>query len=162
MASTYAPDINIIGSISGGTIIDALSAFQYIDGGLYSGFAAAGLIGLMNAYPELNDYVMKHFTQEGKEKLEIYRKPNMCIPEVFVTNMLTSYSSFFINETPFEHELVDKIMRKETLLSNLSTIGTTTPTYPRLIWHAGESSVETGVEYRRNTECPLQIQAAMR
>jgi hypothetical protein len=141
MASTYAPDINIIGSISGGTIFDALSAFQYIDGTIISGFAGAGLVGLMNAYPELEEYVKANFDEDGKRKLAIYSETNMCIPEVSITNVYTNFTRHFTNENPLNHPTVIKVMRQETLLRSLATLEVATPTYPRLIWHAGMDEI---------------------
>ncbi|UZJ53719.1 hypothetical protein CBS101457_003039 [Exobasidium rhododendri] len=141
LAPTYAPDVNIIGDISGGTIIDTLSAFQFIDGTLFSGFAGAGLVGLMNAYPELDEHVRTHFDEDGKRKLQAYRQPNICIPEVFVTNPFTNYTSHFTNADPFEHPTVTRIMKQETLLANLSSLDVAVPTYPRLFWHAELDSV---------------------
>lgn len=141
MQRDYAPKVNIIGAISGGTIIDTLGAFQYIDGTIISGFAGAGLIGMMAAYPELEEYVMTNFDQQGREKLLMYRQANMCIPEVSITNVNTNFTAHFTNPDPLNHPIVVKIMRQETLLSSASSITTFTPSYPRLIWHAGLDTI---------------------
>jgi hypothetical protein len=136
MASSYAPDVNIIGAISGGTIFDTKSAFQYIDGSFLSGFAGAGLVGLMNAHPALDEYVTSNMDEEGVRKLQMYRDVDMCIPEVFVTNPFTNFTGHFTNPDPLNHPIVNKIMSQETLFKDLASFDIVTPTYPRLIWHA--------------------------
>jgi hypothetical protein len=136
MASMYAPDVNIIGAISGGTIFDTKSAFQYIDGTILSGFAGAGLVGLMNAHPDLEEYVMNNMDEEGITKLQMYRNVDMCIPEVFITNPFTNFTNHFINSDPLNHPVIHRIMSQETLFKDLASFEIVSPSYPRLIWHA--------------------------
>jgi acetyl esterase/lipase len=136
LASSYAPDVHIIGDVSGGTIFDDETAFQYIDGTIFSGFAGAGLVGLMNAYPDLEEHVMANFDDEGKRKLAVFRGENVCIPEVFVTNPFTNYTRHFTNDDPIRDPVVNRVMRQETLFSDYSSTGVAVPAYPRLIWHA--------------------------
>lgn len=53
-APTYAPELNVVGAIAGGTLSDPLRAVQLLDGNWFMGLMLAGAIGYSEAYPELD------------------------------------------------------------------------------------------------------------
>lgn len=53
-APTYAPELDLVGAIAGGTLSDPLRAVQLLDGNWFMGLALAGAIGYSEAYPELD------------------------------------------------------------------------------------------------------------
>lgn len=54
MAPTYAPELNVVGAVAGGTLSDPDKAVKPLDGNWFAGLAIAGAIGYDQAYPELN------------------------------------------------------------------------------------------------------------
>ena len=84
LAPTYAKELNIIGAAYGGTPIDPQNLFNFLNGGPFAGFAGAGVVGLMNAYPELYNWVTDRLTPEGKTQLDKARARGACIGTVAI------------------------------------------------------------------------------
>ncbi|CZR55878.1 related to lipase 1 [Phialocephala subalpina] len=57
---TYAPELNFKGVALGGLVPNITSVLFTINGGLSAGLIPAGILGLGNAYPELEAYIDEH------------------------------------------------------------------------------------------------------
>lgn len=64
LAPTYAPELNVVGAIAGGTLSDPLRAVQLLDGNWFMGLMMAGAIGYSEAYPELD--LAKYLKSSGR------------------------------------------------------------------------------------------------
>ncbi|MBJ7471394.1 MAG: hypothetical protein JHD16_08820 [Solirubrobacteraceae bacterium] len=53
LASSYAPELDVVGSVAGGTLADPERAVRLLDGNWFMGLMLAGAIGYDEAYPEL-------------------------------------------------------------------------------------------------------------
>lgn len=53
LASSYAPELNLVGTAAGGIPVSLLNVARHIDGTALSGFLLAAAVGLNRAYPEM-------------------------------------------------------------------------------------------------------------
>lgn len=53
LAATYAPELDVVGSVAGGTLSDPERAVRLLDGNWFMGLLMAGALGYDEAYPEL-------------------------------------------------------------------------------------------------------------
>ncbi len=53
LAPTYAPELNVVGAVAGGTLSDPERAVRLLDGNWFMGLLMAGALGYDEAYPEL-------------------------------------------------------------------------------------------------------------
>ncbi|KAM0754629.1 LIP-domain-containing protein [Meredithblackwellia eburnea MCA 4105] len=70
---TYAPELNMVGFAYGGTPANLSLTLEYIDGGVFSGFAFAAVAGLIYAYPDLLDYFNQVATPAGQSAIAYAR-----------------------------------------------------------------------------------------
>lgn len=63
-ASSYAPELNIVGAAQGSVVVDLVHTSQLVDGGFFAGIAPAALVGLSRAHPEFP--LDAYLTAEGK------------------------------------------------------------------------------------------------
>ncbi|UZJ51647.1 hypothetical protein CBS101457_000967 [Exobasidium rhododendri] len=142
LAAGYAPDLNILGVAHGGTPIDSRNIFNFLNAGLFSGFAGAGLVGLMNAYDDLNAYILAHVSATAATQIAQYRSKNFCIGQVVATYPFTNFISEINVADPLDAPIPKKILARETLLMSSSSGGiVTVPKFPRLQWHALEDEI---------------------
>jgi Secretory lipase len=77
-AATYAPELNIVGSVQGGVAPDLDHLVRTFDGGIYAGIALAGIAGVTGAYPELD--FERHLNRSGRKVFkELRSRPGSCI-----------------------------------------------------------------------------------
>jgi hypothetical protein len=95
----------------------------------------------MNAYPDLNTYVLAHLDPTATAIFEEFRGGNYCIQDVALGHPLTDFFKL-INVDNFEEQPIPKaVFAKESLLMNVSSVGVAVPKFPRMIWHALEDEV---------------------
>ncbi|GGK44482.1 lipase family protein [Nocardia camponoti] len=63
LAATYAPELNVVGSVAGSPVGDPAAAFVRLNGGWFAGFPAAFVAGLRRAYPDLDPVLNNHVDQ---------------------------------------------------------------------------------------------------
>lgn len=136
LAPSYASELKVVGSTYGGTPIDVENVFNYIDGGIFSGFAGAGLVGISTAYPALRKYIDAHINAAGKAKLEALVQPGVCLPEVVISETLTEYEAYINVSNPLKQPIPQKVLKQETLLTSKASWKVPTIKTPRLIFHA--------------------------
>ncbi len=64
LATTYAPELNIVGAAGGGLPVNPLNVAKKVDGGLFAGAYFGAVVGLSRAYPEID--VDQYATDAGK------------------------------------------------------------------------------------------------
>lgn len=138
MHSSYASELNVKGWALGGTPSNLTATFYGLDSGLFAGFAAAGVAGIVDSYPHVNDYVGSVITHTGNTALQYTREHCMgdIIPGLQNVNILNE--SFVSNTDQFLHE--DSI---EELLKTL-TMGNDpklTPKAPVYMYHSVNDEV---------------------
>jgi alpha-beta hydrolase superfamily lysophospholipase len=69
MSGSYAPELNIVGAVLGSPVADLGHAFRRLNGSFYSGLPAMVVAALSHVYPELDQIIQKHATDEGKAML---------------------------------------------------------------------------------------------
>lgn len=70
LKKTYAPEINTVGWVAGGTPSNLTALVERINKGPFAGYVAGGLTGLRSTYAEVKAYTDKVFTEEGRKELE--------------------------------------------------------------------------------------------
>jgi hypothetical protein len=68
LQTRYAPEIPFVGMAVGGLTPNVSNVLTTISGGLFAGIAAAGFIGLGNAYPDFGTYVQDSLIEATKDK----------------------------------------------------------------------------------------------
>ncbi|BGP44615.1 hypothetical protein JCM10450v2_000429 [Rhodotorula kratochvilovae] len=103
---TYGKDLNIIAAAYGGVPVDLTSTLELLNGGNNSFLAISSLVGLANAYPDLNAYYEGILTENGTRAFELAR--TMCntqlaqeLSNVDVASFFTSGASF-VNDTSIQ------------------------------------------------------------
>jgi hypothetical protein len=135
LSERYAPDLNIIGAAYGGTPIDTRSMFNFLNGGPIASFAGAGLIGLMSAYPEMNKFILDHVDEKSTKLIDKYRGRNQCIQNVVLGNFFVDFYKLINVTDPLNTPIIKSVLNRETLFMNVSTVGVSSPKFPRMIWH---------------------------
>ena len=135
LAHKYAPDLNIVGDAHGGTPIDTNATFTLLNKSLFAGFAGAGLVGQMNAYPSLNKYVLANYNDTGKKFIDLYRTNNECEGNVSTSAPGVDFLSFFTNKNPLNQKIPQQVFARESLLMNVSSVGVAVPKFPRYVFH---------------------------
>ncbi|MFF7942839.1 lipase family protein [Nocardia gamkensis] len=69
LRSAYAPEVNLVGVVSGGTDVDLEVLSREANKGPGAGLVAAAIIGLAREEPELNAYLWANATPRGRQLL---------------------------------------------------------------------------------------------
>lgn len=131
--STYASDINIAGWALGGTPSNMTATTFGLNNGLFAGLTTAGIAGIVDTYPEANDYVGSVITHEGNSALQFTREH--CMGDILLglanTNIMNE--SFFKNSNKFlDDPKIRSLLDKLTLGKNPKL----TPDAPVYMYHA--------------------------
>lgn len=142
LAGKYAPELNIVGAVHGGTPVDTRGIYNYLLGGLFSGFAGAGLSGLTRAYDELNTYVQSIVTEQGRKDLQKVASPNTCLLQIVTGFAFKNFSAeTTVKSDPLNQPIPKKYLARESLLSNVSSVGVNVPKFPTFQFHASLDEV---------------------
>lgn len=138
LKDSYAPELNVVGWAIGGTPSNLTSTFYGLDGGLFAGFATAGIAGVVDTYPEVNDYVGSVITPEGNAALQYTREH--CMGEI-VTNLQgvnITQPGFIKNGREFlKDPQIQKVLETLAMGSNKDL----TPKVPLYMYHAVHDEV---------------------
>ena len=125
LLGSYATELNVVGWSIGGTPSNVTGTFYGLDGSLFSGFSVAGVAGIVDSYPEVNDYVGSVITPAGNAALQFTREHCMGDIVVGLQNVNLTGKDFVKNEKNF---LTDK--RIAPILDHLTTVSYTHLTLP--------------------------------
>lgn len=82
MSGSYAPELNVVGAVLGSPVGDLGHTFRRLNGSHMAGLPALVVAALSDIYPELNEVIQQHATEEGKALLE--RLHNMTTAEAVI------------------------------------------------------------------------------
>lgn len=71
MASTYAPEINLVGGVLGAPVGNPHNAFWRLNGTFQAGLAALVIAAILPRYPALSAVIHDHVTLEGRRLLDL-------------------------------------------------------------------------------------------
>ena len=74
MSGSYAPELNIVGAVLGSPVGDLGHTFRRLNGTYMSGLPALVVAALADIYPDLNQVIQEHATEEGKALLKRLHK----------------------------------------------------------------------------------------
>lgn len=66
----YAPELNVVGAVLGSPVGDLGHTFRRLNGTLFSGLPALVVAALSHVYPDLDQVITEHVTDEGKAILK--------------------------------------------------------------------------------------------
>ena len=126
LASSYAPDLNIVGSYAGAPPADLAELMPYADGSALVGVVGYALNGIIQSYPEAEPAIRAKLTPRGEDLLA--KVKDQCIAETIAKFMFRHLQPYF-NE-PIEDLLAEPAFRG---LFDLQRIGTLRPNAPVLV-----------------------------
>ncbi|MCZ8379685.1 lipase [Mycobacterium sp. CPCC 205372] len=65
----YAPELDVVGAVLGSPVADLGHAFRRLNGSFFSGLPAMVVAALTHTFPELDEVIQEHATEEGKAML---------------------------------------------------------------------------------------------
>ena len=135
---SYASELNVVGWALGGTPSNLTGTFRGVNGGLFAGFSVAGIAGLVDSYPEVNDYIGSVITPAGNDALQYTREHCMIGIVVGLQNVNMTLDSFVSNgNTLLTDEKIAPLLNKLTM----GTEERYTPKAPVYMYHARNDEI---------------------
>lgn len=126
LASSYAPDLHVVGTYAGAPPADLKELFPYADGSALVGVVGYALNSVITSYPEFADVIRSKMTPRGLDLLQ--KVQDQCIAETIAKFMFRHLQPYFttdifatVNEEPFAS------------LFDMQKLGKFTPNAPALI-----------------------------
>jgi hypothetical protein len=132
MQSTYAPELNIIGSAFGGTPVDLKYSIASLKGQPFASFATMATHGFMNQYKPVITYIESILRPAKRD--EFYRLKNVCITPV-VRSFGIEGLDYFLKVDDISKEPIIK-----QILAN-NTLGGAPPKFPLFMYHSMKDRV---------------------
>ncbi|CAD6920926.1 unnamed protein product [Tilletia controversa] len=124
----YAPNLNIIGQVIGGTPVRLSNIVNYLNKGTFVGFAAAGIVGEYKAYPDIKNYIDAHVLPNGTALIEDIQD-NKCIGQVVLNYSGKDLFSLFKIKEPLSANIPQKRLNQNMLGNDGSTLKVKTIMY---------------------------------
>ena len=137
----YAPEINIVGSATGGTVIDMYTMYHQIAGTLFSGFSFPVVDSFASAYPEQGAQLMSHFNNTANATLNDAAQDDACIIEVLLRGAFRNIGDESDLDDVLSFPPVVDMFNRETLLNNVSSLTVSAPKFPRFDYHARNDEI---------------------
>ncbi len=106
LASSYAPELNVVGTYAGAPPADLKELFPYADGSVLVGAVGYALNSVMTAYPEHADAIRSKLTPRGEDF--VFKVADQCVAETLTKFMFRHLQPYFnedintlVNEEPF-------------------------------------------------------------
>lgn len=115
----YAPELNVVGWAYGGTATNISSTMNFASGSAFSGFVAAGIVGILDAYPDVLEEVQQYFTNEMRELIEYARQNclnDMLLKLAFSDIHDKKYTT--LGSKTFELPIVKQVFKSLTMGTN--------------------------------------------
>ncbi|ORZ09453.1 secretory lipase-domain-containing protein [Absidia repens] len=130
---SYAPELDIIGAVMGGTPVDIGPLVYRLKGSGFEVLGVVGLMGLMKQYPELAEVVNSVVRPDKRDEFETLK--TAC-----VTKSLIKYGSrdldYYLNQTDFLDEPISKMTIEKNLMGRMGP-----PAMPLFMFHAENDEV---------------------
>ena len=115
--------------------------FNYLDGGLFAGFAAAGIFGTARAYPELDAWISSRINADGTAARTKLSQRGFCLGNVSLGFPFASVSGWVGGKQALQEPIPMKYLDLGSLLKGTSPTPVAVPRYPRLLLHALEDEI---------------------
>ncbi|WFD32415.1 hypothetical protein MSPP1_003462, partial [Malassezia sp. CBS 17886] len=138
MQPKYAPELNITAWAFGGTPSNLSATVEHASGQLLSGFLAAGVTGIVDAYPAVKEYVNTILTDAGREALDFCR--HNCLDAIVIRYAFQALNTFkYTKNGPdaFKARVVQDAFRELTM----GLVENEYPTAPTFMYHASNDEV---------------------
>lgn len=129
MQDTYAPELNVVGAVLGSPVGDLGHTFRRLNGSIYAGLPALVVAALCHIYPELDEIIKTHATDEGKAMLDRIQK--MTTAHAMVSMAGRDMANMI--DRPLEEILLTPEV--QNVFASIK-LGTAAPTIPLLIVQA--------------------------
>ena len=137
LASSYAPELPIVGAFVGAPAPNLFDLAEYGDGSVLSGGIGWVVSGLMAAYPDRADELLSIFNAQGRELLA--RSQEYCVYDALRMNPFGSTTSYTRDGQPISAYLDTEPL---ATLAAAQSLGTLTPSMPiYLAQNAGDDFV---------------------
>lgn len=157
---TYAPELPIIAWAFGGTPANISQTLQFLDGGLFAGFAFGGTAGLSQAYLALSnlygrtstaagraafDYLFSHCATDDIEQfvcspLSLRFRMLCCFSVANLMGILSLQAFKRIQSTTYQSEgdriIYDPVVQKIVSANVIGVKKSQTPTAPTYVYHS--------------------------
>ncbi|KAJ6024661.1 hypothetical protein N7540_005458 [Penicillium herquei] len=139
--ATYATDLPIIGAVIGGAPTNVSQTFLNVDGGPLSDLNVAATLGIMNAYPEMNEWMREDLRTDAYHDKRFLYELYRCSYDATLAKKLqnTSISSFFKGGDSFLGEFSTTLERIGIMGQHISE--STNPGYPLAFFYGTEDEV---------------------
>ncbi|KAJ5581252.1 hypothetical protein N7450_007553 [Penicillium hetheringtonii] len=138
----YAKKLPIVGAVIGGPPVDIRETYHAVNGKQLSQLNVWAMLGLMNAFPEINEYMRGDLKTEGYEDKKFLHALSRCsYPEdTLVPNLEnTNISAFFHNGDHFLDKFKDNITEVGVMGQHISK--KTRPEFPLMFFYGGNDTV---------------------
>ncbi|UGT43199.1 lipase family protein [Nocardia yamanashiensis] len=127
---TYAPELNLVGSATGGLMADIRMAIDYNNGtSAFGGAVMGGLFGVAREYPQVNAFIDRYMNPLGKATRAVHE--NQCVALQFAAFPFVNIKGLF--DYPGDPMLSPEV---QPVLDELSLGHRGTPTAPLYIYEA--------------------------
>lgn len=126
LASSYAPELHVVGTYAGAPPADLKELFPYADGSALVGVVGYALNSVITTYPEFADLIRSKLTPRGLDLLQ--KVQDQCIAE-------TAAKFMFRHLQPYFNVDIDEAVNEEPFASlfDMQRIGKLNPDAPVLI-----------------------------
>ncbi|KAG2186480.1 hypothetical protein INT44_002702 [Umbelopsis vinacea] len=129
---TYAPELNIAGAAIGGTPGDLNATLYAVNKGLFVGLVPAGIVGLCQQYPELNEYVIANLKADKKDAF--FKANSQCLDADTSQYAFQDMFSYFTNYNVLQGDVAVKIL-------NENKMGKYVPKIPLHMYHSANDEM---------------------
>ena len=114
LASSYAPELNVVGTYAGAPPADLKELFPYADGSVLVGVVGYALNSVITAYPEHADAIRSKLTPRGEDML--FKVPDQCVAETLTKFMFRHLQPYFTEDIYqlVERGAVQQLVRRAT------------------------------------------------
>lgn len=113
LSSIYAPELNIVGAAQGGVGGDLSVVLNAFDGELFAGVGLAGIIGISNAYPDLDLDSLLNNT--GRAAFKRMRSTASCITDYVLAFPFLKFRSLFKDPNQLKSAQFQAIAQENSL-----------------------------------------------
>ncbi|PWN42465.1 LIP-domain-containing protein [Ceraceosorus guamensis] len=129
----YAPELNIIGSASGGTPVDLKLILTNLNKTPFAGYAIAALAAFVKTFPDVNQYLRSILNDQGKQAIE-FLQSYACVPQELLRFAFVDYYTYLT--VPYEQALAEPIVVKALEENFLGKgPGAVVTDFPRYLYH---------------------------
>lgn len=138
----YAPEVNIVGSVTGGTVVDLKAMIETVRDTAFSGFMPPAVASSFDAYPDIGRQVRPFLSASGNHTLAAVTSKDFCLPE----NLLDHPFTDIFNEIGVEGDVLSfppiaDLFARESLFNNVSSLTVSVPKFPRMNYHASGDEI---------------------